>query len=207
LTVRARIPTVMRMSSPEEPTVTIRRFKRVEYERLTELGVFKPGERLELLDGLLVVREPQATPHATAVRLALAALRAAFGASWLVETQLPIALDDTSEPEPDVSVVPGDARSYREAHPSHPVLVVEVADTSLGEDRTLKGGLYARATIPDFWIVNLLDRVLEVYREPVPADAAPFGWRYASVLVVRPPDSVTPLAAPHARLAVASLLP
>jgi Uma2 family endonuclease len=195
------------MASPEEPTVTIRRFKRVEYERLTELGVFKPGERLELLDGLLVVREPQATPHATAVRLALGALRAAFGTSWLVETQLPIALDDASEPEPDVSVVPGDARSYREAHPSHPVLVVEVADTSLGEDRTLKGGLYARASIPDYWIVNLPDRVLEVHREPVPSDAAPFGWRYASALVLRPPDGVTPLAAPHARVAVASLLP
>jgi Uma2 family endonuclease len=195
------------MSSPEEPTITVRRFKRVEYERLTELGVFKPGERLELLDGLLVVREPQATPHATAVRLVVAALRAAFGTGWLVDTQLPIALDDVSEPEPDVSVVPGDARAYREAHPTHPVLLVEVADTSLDQDRTLKAALYARATVADYWIVNLADRAVEVYREPVPSDTAPYGWRYASVAVLRAPDVITVLAAPHARVAVASLLP
>ena len=195
------------MSLPDDPTITVRRFKRVEYERLTELGVFKPGERLELLDGLLIVREPQATPHATAVRLALAALRAAFGPSWLVETGLPIALDDASEPEPDVSVVPGDTRAYREAHPSHPVLLVEVADTSLAEDRTLKAALYARASVPDYWIVNLVDRVLEVHSEPVPSEGAPYGWRYASVVVMRAPDTVTLLAAPPARIAVASLLP
>lgn len=202
-----RVPTVARMSSAEEPAITIRRFKRVEYERLTELGVFKPGERLELLDGMLVVREPQATPHATAVRLTLAALRAAFGTGWLVETQLPIALDDASEPEPDVSVVPGDARAYRAAHPTHPVLLVEVADTSLEEDRTLKAALYARATVADYWIVNLVDRVVEVYREPVASGAAPHGWRYASVAVLRPPDAITVLAAPHTRVTVASLLP
>ena len=195
------------MSTPEEPTITIRRFKRVEYERLTELGVFKPGERLELLDGMLVVREPQATPHATAVRLTLAALRAAFGTGWLVDTQMPLALDDVSEPEPDVFVVPGDARAYRQMHPSHPVLLVEVADTSLAEDRTLKAALYARAAIADYWIVNLVDRALEVYREPVPSETAPYGWRYASVVILRPPDSVSLLAAPHARIAVASLLP
>jgi Uma2 family endonuclease len=195
------------MTSPDEPAITIRRFKRVEYERLTELGVFKPGERLELLDGLLIVREPQATPHATAVRLALAALRTAFGRGWLVETQLPIALDDASQPEPDVSVVPGEARDYRTAHPSQPVLIVEVADTTLDEDRTFKAALYARAGITDYWIVNLIDRVLEVYREPVRSPAAPHGWRYASVVIARPPDAVSVLAAPHARVAVADLLP
>jgi Uma2 family endonuclease len=202
-----RVPTVARMTSPDEPTITLRRFKRVEYERLTELGVFKPGERLELLDGILVVREPQASPHATAVRLTLAALRAAFGAGWLVETQLPIALDDVSEPEPDVSVVPGSARDYREAHPSHPVLLVEVADTTLGEDRTLKAALYARAAVTDYWIVNLVDRVVEVYREPVPSNTAPYGWRYASLVIFRSAEAVTALAAPHARIAVATLLP
>ena len=195
------------MSTPEEPTIPFRRFKRVDYVRLTELGVFKPGERLELLDGMLVVREPQATPHATSVRLTLAALRAAFGTGWLVDTQMPVALDDVSEPEPDVCVVPGDARAYRQMHPSHPVLLVEVADTSLAEDRTLKAALYARAAIADYWIVNLVDRALEVYREPVPSETAPYGWRYASVVILRPPDSVSLLAAPHARIAVASLLP
>jgi Uma2 family endonuclease len=195
------------MTTPDEPAITVRRFTRVEYERLTELGVFNPDERLELLDGLLIVREPQATPHATAVRLALAALRAAFGAGWLVDTQAPVALDDTSEPEPDVVVVAGGARDYRHAHPSHPVLVVEVADTTLDADRTFKGGLYARAGVADYWIVNLVDQVVEIHREPVTSEAAPYGWRYASVVIVRPPDAITPLAAPHARIAAGDLLP
>ena len=195
------------MASEIDPEVTTRRFKRVEYERLTELGIFRPGERLELLDGLLVVREPQGRPDATAIRLAVDALRAAFGAGWRVDTQLPIALDDDSEPEPDVSVVPGDPRDYRSAHPSHPVLIVEAAETSLAVDRSFKAGLYARADITDYWIVNLVDRVVEVYREPVASESAPHGWRYASVVIARDTDTISPLAAPYARVAVASLLP
>ncbi len=188
------------MASVDEPSVTTRRFKRVEYDRLTEMGLFEPGERLELLDGILVVREPQGTPHATAIRLAVDALRTAFGVGWRIDSQLPIALDDDSEPEPDVTVVPGGARDYRSAHPSHPVLIVEVADTSLVVDRRLKMHVYARARITDYWIVNLVDRLVEVYREPA-------GWVYASVALARPPDTITPLAVPHARIPVTDLLP
>src|SRR5204863_7843063 len=87
---------------------TTRRWTRVEYERLIELGVFQPGERLELLDGLLVLREPQGVPHATAIRRVLRALRRALGDAWQVDSQLPLALDADSEPEPDVAVVPAD---------------------------------------------------------------------------------------------------
>jgi Uma2 family endonuclease len=186
----------MSMASTDNPEITPRRFKRVEYEQLTEMGIFQPGERLELLDGLLVVREPQGTPHATGIRLAVNTLRAAFGAGWLVDAQMPVALDDDSEPEPDVSVVPGGARDYRRAHPTHPVLIVEVSATSL-----------ALARVTDYWVMNLVDNVVEVYREPVASESAPYGWRYASVVYARPPDAITPLAAPHARIAVADLLP
>src|SRR5216684_5213006 len=126
------------------PIVRTRRWSRVEYERLVDLGLFKPGEQLELLAGLLVVREPQNAPHATAVRAAQEALRRAFGPGWDVRSQLPVALDDDSEPEPDVAVVPGDPRDYRHAHPTRPVLVVEVALSRLGFDREHKGSLYAR---------------------------------------------------------------
>lgn len=190
-----------------EPTVATRRFKRVEYDRLTELGFFQPDERLELLDGRLILREPQKSPHATAVSLALRTLQAAFGPAWTVRSQLPIALDDESEPEPDIAVVPGDPRDYLRAHPSHPALIVEVADSSLALDRRFKAHLYARAGITDFWIVNLVDGVVEVSRAPVAAEAAPYGWRYAAVVVARPGDFVTPLGAPHTRVAVADLLP
>jgi Uma2 family endonuclease len=207
LTEDARPVSVNVMASTDDPEITTRRFKRVEYEQLTEMGIFQPGERLELLDGLLVVREPQGTPHATAIRLAVSALRAIFGVGWVVDAQLPVALDDDSEPEPDVSVVPGDARAYRRAHPTHPVLIVEVAETSLAVDRSLKAGLYARARVTDYWIVNLIDKVVEVYREPVASESAPHGWRYATVVIARPPDAIAPLASPHARVAVADLLP
>jgi Uma2 family endonuclease len=190
-----------------EPTVATRRFNRVEYERLTELGFFQPGERLELLDGRLILREPQKSPHATAVTLAVMALQTAFGAAWIVRSQLPIALDDESEPEPDIAVVPGVPRDYLRAHPSHPALIVEIADSSLALDRRFKAHLYARAGITDFWIVNLVDGVLEVYSEPVASEAAPYGWRYASVVIARPGDFVTPLGAQHSRVAVADLLP
>jgi Uma2 family endonuclease len=87
--------------------IRTRRWSRLEYERLIEKAIFPPGERLELIDGELVVREPQQSRHAAAIRAVEEALRAAFGAGWDVRVQLPLALDETSEPEPDVAVVPG----------------------------------------------------------------------------------------------------
>jgi Uma2 family endonuclease len=188
------------------PAVEIRRFTRVEYQQLIET-IFQPGERLELIDGLLVLREPQYSPHAVGTQLVLRALERAFGAGWNVRSQLPIALDDMSEPEPDAAVVPGDPRDYRDAHPERPVLIVEVSQSRLAFDRRQKASLYARAGIADYWVVNLVDRVLEVYREPVAAPAAPYGFRYRSVTRLRPPATVTPLAAPSAAVPVADLLP
>src|SRR6266705_3333915 len=137
----------------------LKRWKRVEYERLVETGVFTPGDRVELIDGLLVVAEPQSSPHYTAIRLVERVLARAFGQGWDVRTQAPIALDDDSEPEPDVAVVRGELRDYVEAHPADPVLVVEVALTSLEFDRGHKSSLYARAGRTDDWIVNLVNRV------------------------------------------------
>ena len=189
-----------------DPSVKTRRWRRVEYDQLVELGIFT-GERLELLDGLLVVREPQGGPHAAMVGQVGDVLRVAFGPEWHVRLQAPVALDDESEPEPDVAVVPGVFRDYVGGHPSAPVLVVEVAESSLRLDRRMKSGLYARARLREYWIVNLVDRVLEVYRDPQPTADAPYWAVYVSVEVLRPPATVTPLAAPHARIAVADLLP
>ena len=143
------------------PLVRVRRWTRREYERLIDLGVFGSDERLELLDGALIVREPQNAPHAMAMRAVEEALRGAFGHGWDVRTQLPIALDDASEPEPDAAVVPGSYRDYPREHPSQPVLLVEISDATLASDRR-KRGLYARARVEEFWILNLRERVLEV---------------------------------------------
>ena len=190
-----------------KPAIRTRRWTRVEYDRLIEKGIFLPDDRIELLAGELVVREPQGTPHAVGIRLVEEALRRAFGPGWEVRGQLPVALDEESEPEPDVSVVPGEPRDYLVDHPSRPVLVVEVAESSVALDRAHKGSLYARAGLADYWILNLVDRVLEVYREPAQSLAARFGWAYSSVQSFRSADLVSPLAAPAARIPVAALLP
>jgi Uma2 family endonuclease len=184
-----------------------RRFSRAEYDRLIELGVFQPGEDIELIGGELIVAEPQGAPHYTAIRKTAKALEAAFGPGWNVRMEGPIGLDDESEPEPDVAVVPGSLDDYAREHPSRPVLTVEIAESSLALDRRHKGSLYARAGLADYWILNLVDRVLEVYRAPVADAAAPFGWRYAQREVLDTFARVTPLAAPQATVSVSQLLP
>lgn len=183
------------------------RMTRHRYEKLVECGIFGPGDRVELLDGVLVAREPQGGLHATAVGLARRALERAFGSRYHVREEKPVALDDTSEPEPDVVVVRGGLREYRDTHPARPVLIVEVADSSLALDRLRKGGLYARAGLPEYWIVNLLDEVLEVYRDPERTASRRAGFKYASVRLLKRNATVTPLDAPRTRIRVASLLP
>jgi Uma2 family endonuclease len=193
------------MASTTEPRT--RKWTRVEYERLIDLGVFSPDERLELLDGALVVREPQGSRHAAAIRKVLDALRAAFGDAWRLDSQLPLALDDASEPEPDVCVVPHDRHAYRDAHPSLAVLVVEIAETSYRTDREYKFSLYARAGIAECWLVDVVNECVEVHREPEVSSAALYGWRYRSVETFRSPAVVRPLIASGTPIRVADLLP
>jgi Uma2 family endonuclease len=188
-------------------SVRTRRWTRAEYDRLIDIGVFLPDEPLELLGGELIVSEPQGSAHYTAIGLVEDALRAALGPGWLVRSQGPIELDDESEPEPDIAVMRGDRRSCSHRHPSRPALVLEVAESSLAFDRDHKGSLYARARLDDYWIVNLVDRVVEIYRRPVPDTSAPFGWRYASKEVLSAESSVELLAVPGARILVSDLLP
>jgi Uma2 family endonuclease len=174
---------------------------------LIDIGVFLPHEPLELLGGELIVSEPQGSAHYTAIGLAEDALRAVLEPGWLVRSQGPVELDDESEPEPDVAVTRGLRRTFSRRHPSRPALVVEISDTSLAFDREHKGSLYARARLDDYWVLNLVDRVLEIYRRPVLDPSAPFGWRYASREVLSAESSVELLAVPGARILVSDLLP
>jgi Uma2 family endonuclease len=189
------------------PPVPFWRMTRERYDRLVEAGIFGPEDRVELLDGFLVAREPQGGRHATAVALVRAVLEKAFGPSYYVREEKPVALDERSEPEPDVVVVPGRPRDYRDAHPSRPVLLVEVADTSLALDRLGKGNLYARAGVADYWVLNLIDEMPEVYRKPARARSGRGEWKYTWERRFRRNAVVTPLAAPRARIRVAALLP
>ena len=190
----------------KQPPLTVRRWKRAEYDRLVALGAFD-REPIELLGGEIMVAEPQGAYHASSIRRVDYALRAALPPGWIVGVQSPVSLDDESEPEPDLFVAPGDPGDYRDAHPARPALVVEVAESSLIFDRRRKGSLYARAGLLDYWIVNLIDRVLEVYREPVLDAGAQYGWTYRSVVRFTPPAVVDLLGVSGARVAVADLLP
>ena len=187
--------------------IRTRRWTRKEYDRLIELGILHEDEPIELLAGQLIVAEPKTPLHSTGTGLAGDVLRQAFGDGWLVCIHSPIALDDESEPEPDVAVVTGVPRDYRDAHPDRAALVVEVAHTRVSFDRDHKGSLYARAGVADYWIVNLVDRVVEVRRRPGPDPTADFGAAYAETEIARPGETLTPLAKPDARVAVDDLLP
>jgi len=189
----------------QQTPLTVRRWKRVEYDRLVELGAFE-HEPVELLGGYLIVAEPQGPHHASSIERVDYAVRAVLPTGWIVRVQAPIALDDDSEPEPDVAVVRGRPGDSRNAHPRSPALVIEVAEASLRFDRRRKGSLYARAGLSEYWIVNLVDRVLEVYREPAPRPAAPYGWAYRSVTRLQPP-AVVQITAVGVTLGVADLLP
>lgn len=188
-----------------EAVLRTRRWTRREYERLIDLDVLHEDDPIELVAGRLIVAEPQQGPHATAIDLTAEVLRQAFGAGWRVRIQLPLALGFESEPEPDLAVVRGAARDFRSQHPTTAALVVEIADSSVRLDRGLKARVYARAGIPDYWIVNLVDRTVEVYRDPIREGRR--RWRYRAVTTVPADERVVPLAAPFSSILVADLLP
>ena len=163
-------------------------------------GVLAPDARTELIDGEIIEMSPQSSYHAATVSLVQETLRSTFGERYTVRVQLPLVLSDTNEPEPDLAVVKGSPRDYVEAHPTEAVLVVEVADTSLDFDRSRKLATYARAGIADYWIINLRDRCVEVYRDP-------HGTVYGTKQTLTPGDTLLPLAPPEASVAAADLLP
>ena len=193
------------MKQTERPG--LHRWSRHEYGQLVDHGFLDEDDPVELLDGLLLVKEPQHSPHRTAVILAAKALELGFGEGWFVQTQSPIILDGRSEPEPDVCVVRGSPRDYAAAHPTRPALIVEVAQSGLLLARGRKAVAYARAGIADYWILNLGDRMLEVYREPARPGPARRTWGYWAVKALGVDATVTPLAAPTATIRVADLLP
>jgi Uma2 family endonuclease len=179
--------------------VDVHRWTREEYERMVEDGYFRPDERVELLDGIIYEVSPQKSWHATAIQALQESLGPAFREGCHLRVQMPLALSPDSEPEPDVAAVRGHWRDYRDFHPATASLVVEVADTTLLYDRE-KGAVYARAGIPDYWIVNRVDACVEVYRDPR-------NGAYQSRTVLEAGDSVSPLACPGASILVAGLLP
>jgi Uma2 family endonuclease len=191
----------------QQTTVELRKWTREEYDRMLDCGILDEDSRVELIAGEIVTVAPQKSPHATAVGLGNDAMRLAVGPEFHVRSQMPLALGPDSEPEPDLAIVRGTIRDYADAHPDHAMLIIEVSDSTLAHDRVRKGSLYARSGIPEYWIVNLPSRLLEVYRDPAPDPAAPFGYAYRQRLSFGPEDRVSLVAIPGAEIAVADLLP
>ncbi len=140
-----------------------------QYHQMIASGILTSDDPIELLSGWLIQKMTKNPPHRIATRLVREALEALIPTDWYVETQEPITLSD-SEPEPDVAIIRGNTRDYQDCHPGpdNIALIVEVADSTLDRDRTLKQTIYAQAGIATYWIVNLVDRQLEVYTKPAP---------------------------------------
>jgi Uma2 family endonuclease len=178
-----------------------------EYYKLSEAGFFQ-DRRVQLIDGEIIEMPIQTNFHAAARTLTRDVLSQAFGAGFWVRELAPLDLSLYTVPDPDHAVVPGKPRDYlSRGTPTTALLVVEVSEFTLGLDRDRKGSLYAQANITDYWIVNLVQWQLEVYRNPIADPSHPVGFRYADRIILDPGDAIAPLAAPHAKVAVADLLP
>lgn len=164
---------------------TIRKLSCREYDKLVELGLFE-DERIELLRGMLVTMSPQGGPHATISSWLMSRLVLALGMDYDVRAHCPFAATNDSEPEPDVSV------SLRVKHlldhPTHPLLVIEVADSSINKDRSIKSEIYAEAGAPEYWVVDISGPELVVL-----VHTAPTSNGYRHVEVVRDGDMLRPI--------------
>ncbi|MEM9538703.1 MAG: Uma2 family endonuclease [Cyanobacteria bacterium P01_E01_bin.42] len=145
-----------------------------QYHQMIAAGILDKGDRIELLEGLLVLKMAKNPPHRAATKLARTTLEAIVPQGWYVDAQEPITLDN-SEPEPDIAIVRGETRDYLDRHPGgrDVALVMEISDSTLERDRTIKKRLYARAEIPIYWVLNLSERQLEVYTQPDPLGENP----------------------------------
>jgi Uma2 family endonuclease len=186
--------------SSATPVRPLRNFTRQEYEKMVDAGIIGEDEHVELIDGCIVAMSPEGATHAGTIEIAADVLRRAFGPHHTVRVQHPVIVDPDSEPQPDIAVVRGGPREHIAEHPRNPLLVVEVAESSLGYDRREKARLYARAGFREYWIVNLVAGCLEVHRDPTPGG-------YLSVVSLAKGAVVSPAALPEAAIPVADLLP
>ena len=188
--------------SMASPALGDGRVTRERYWQLVAEGVIGSDDRVELLEGVIVAMSPQNPPHAFVIGKLTRWLFAVAQADAWVRVQLPIDLSELSTPEPDLALVAGREETYVDTHPTNALLVVEVADSSLIQDRLTKGPMYAAAGIAEYWLVNLRDRCVEVHRAPNRDER-----RYTDVRILRSGDRLDVLAMPDASIAVGEILP
>ncbi len=182
---------------------------RREYQLLTQAGAFE-GRRVELIEGVIYEKmAAMLSPHASACRKVDRLFQAAFSGQAAIGLQLPIVLNDNSEPEPDLSLARGSDADYDDHNPlaSEVLLALEVSDSTLSIDRRTKASAYARAQIVEYWILNIEERQLEIHRGPQQDSAMPLGWGYSTRLIVPESGRAATLWKPNVEFAVADLLP
>ena len=194
----------MSMNTRAEPQ--LHHWTRADFYRIDEIGLFH-HTHFELIAGQIIEGEHATPRQAATISMVSDRLRTVFEPAHFVRVLGQLDLDHLSQPQPDIAVIAGKARDYIKNHPTTAVLVIEVAESSLAYDHTVKTRLYAKAGLAEYWITNLVDRQLEVYRQPQADPAAPFGFSYGQKQVLKEEDTVSPLARPDARIAVADLLP
>ena len=185
---------VARLIAPER-VVTLRR---VQFEEMIERGLFHEDDRIQLLEGVLVQMSPQGDAHAREIVKLTNVLARRIGDRADIAPQVPFRAGDYSRPEPDLAVWP--LAEDGAPPPARPLLVVEVAVSSLRDDRVVMAPIYAAASVPEYWIVNLVDAVIERHTEPQ-------GERYTRIEPLRPGQTVHLIALPDVEIAVADLLP
>ncbi len=188
----------------EEPRLF--RWTKKEYHKMAELGMFE-GRRTEFLEGEIIEIPTMKSPHTTALELTYNTVRDISTKDFAVRSQSPISLSEEFETVPDVFVIKGTARDFREKLPNTADLVIEISDTTLSCDRNRKSSLYAKFGIQDYWILNLKNRTLEVYRHPSEDENNYYGFSYEDKLTFDETKEVSPLAKPEAKIKVADLPP
>ncbi|HKB05182.1 MAG TPA: Uma2 family endonuclease [Gemmataceae bacterium] len=167
---------------------SIAKFSVNRYQRMIETGILTAEDKVELLENYVVLKMPRNPPHDGTIQVISKRLGRRIPTGWDLRVQLSIVLPD-SQPEPDFAICRGDETAYLTHHPAGTDVghVVEVADTSLLRDQRDKTRIYARGGIPVYWIINLVDRRVEVYNQPSGPIAAP---AYGAFQTFQPGDNV-----------------
>ncbi|ABA21125.1 Protein of unknown function DUF820 [Trichormus variabilis ATCC 29413] len=185
-----------------ETTLQLRLWTVEEYHRMAEAGIFGADERVELLEGKIIWMIAKGTAHRSAVTRTDRLLQNSLKDLALICVQDPVKLNDRSEPEPDIAVVKIDPLDYADHHPtpSEVYLIIEVADSSLKLDCVTKSQAYSQAGITDYWVLDVINRQLHVFRQPTPQG-------YESKVVLAEDATIVPLEFPDLQIAILDMLP
>lgn len=206
MSAQAALASLASTTSPPEGGPKPWRITITQYRELGDTGCFN-GVKTMLIRGEVYTMVFPNPPHDVSLGLTDRWLNRVFVTGYHVRNQMGFDIGTNNDPGPDLAVVPGDIRDYATATPRVAVLIVEVADSSLDIDTTTKAELYATAGVPDYWVIDLVNRQIIIFRDPAPLPAGLGATAYQSRHTFGPNDSVTPLHAPNASICVADLLP